>query len=238
LTIHRSPSRLNLVRHFGKQIDRNGSLFATQRVAAHFILQRYLYLDLPPWNTDYAMLDLRDSWRAGTGVLDWLEKLRRLQREIEANPLLHLVAAEDGLLLYSRFGSPLPPEKLVERETLPPVTDCQIDLGSGVRIIGFTQSPVPGATSNHTERVRVTTFSTIAAQTNVDLAVRCVVQTGVHPPTTENFVSEFQPLGQGIWPISQWTTNRYYADDFIVTLPTGLAKEIDSVSFVAAPLTQ
>ena len=85
--------------------------------------------------------------------------------------------------------------------------------------------------------MRVTAFSVIAAHTNVDLAVCCAVHVGSDPAKEETYVSEFQPLGQGIWPIARWETNKYYADDFIVTLPAGSADEISSVSFAAATLS-
>ena len=120
LTVYESPGRLDLVRRFGEQIDPRGTLLATQRAAAHFITQRYLYLDPPvPDRIDYVLLDFRDFWRGGAGAIDWLQKHRDLQHKVEANPHLHLVDADDGLLLYSRHGSPLDRQKLVERDHLP-----------------------------------------------------------------------------------------------------------------------
>ncbi|HUJ08833.1 MAG TPA: DUF2079 domain-containing protein [Verrucomicrobiae bacterium] len=239
LTIHRSPGRLQLVRRFGEHIDPHGTLFATQRVAAHFITQRYVYLDPPvPESADYSLIDLRDSWRGGTGELEWLDKYRQLQKEIEANPRLHLVAVDDGLLLYSRSGSPLNRQKLVERETMPPSsTKGQFDLGGGVSIAGFTATPLPRRALANMDRVRITTYSDIAAKTNLDLAVRCIVRIGTQPDQMNSFASEFQPLGQGVWPISQWKTNRYYADDFIVILPSGLVGSISDISFTAKSLS-
>jgi len=47
LSINLWPGRLGLVRRFGEQIDTHGSLFATQRVAAHFITQHHLFTDRP-----------------------------------------------------------------------------------------------------------------------------------------------------------------------------------------------
>lgn len=239
LTVHESPGRLDLVRRFGEQIDPRGALMATQRVAAHFITQRYLYLDPPvPDRVDYALLDLRDFWRGGAGAIDWLQTHRDLQHKVEANPHLHLVDANDGLLLYSRHGLPLDRQKLVERDDLPAAANRrQVDLGNGVRIAGFIVTPLPRAPGDKLDRVRVTTFSTIAANANVDLAVCCVIHEGSDPAKEETYVSEFQPLGQGIWPIARWETNKCYADDFIVTLPAEPAGEISSVSFVAATLS-
>ncbi len=90
------------------------------------------------------------------------------------------------------------------------------------------------------DRVRLTTYSFVAASTNVDLAVRCDIHAGEDPQHLESYGSEFQPLGQGVWPIARWETNKFYVDDFIVVVPSGLANEISSVSFetsVLAPET-
>jgi uncharacterized membrane protein len=231
LTIHRSPGRLDLVRRFRARIDPQASLFATQRIAAHFVTQRYLYLDPPiPEQIENALLDLRDSWRGAADNLNWLQRLRGIQREVEANPKLHLVAVEDGLLLYSRQGIPLDPHKLVEHDRLPDaVKRVNVKLGSGISLVGFTVSPLPRAES--LDRVRVTTFSTVAIPTNTDLAVRCSVHAG-----PDSYASEFQPLGQCVWPTRHWETNKFYADDFLIDLPSGVAVEISSVSFAVLVL--
>ena len=233
LTIHRSPGRLDLVRQYRAQIDPRGALFTTQRVGAHFTTQRYLYLDRPVSDKiDYALLDLRDSWRGAADNLGWLQGLRSSQREVEAKPQLHLIAAEDGLLLYSRQGVPLDRHKLVERDRLPDTAKrVNLQLDSGISLVGFTVSPLPRAAGVSLDRVRVTTFSTVTMPTNVDLAVRCDVRAGGDPGHPDNYASEFQPLGQGIWPIARWETNKLYTDDFIITMPSGVAGEISSVSF-------
>jgi uncharacterized membrane protein len=242
LTIQRSPGRLDLVRRFGAHIDPQTSLFATQRIAAHFVTQRYLYLDPPvPEQIDDALLDLRDSWRGASGKLDWLERLRAIQREVEANPELHLVAAEDGLLLYSRRGVPLAPYKLVERDRLPDTIEMvNMKLGNGVTVVGVTVSPLPHREHDSVDRVRLTTYSSVTAPTNVDLAVRCDIRVGGDPDHSDTYASEFQPLGQCIWPVARWETNKFYVDDFIVVVPSGSAGEISSVTFeasVLAPVT-
>ena len=239
LTINRSPGRLDSIRRFRAQLDPRGSLFATQRVGAHFITQRYLYLDLPvPDEIDYALLDLRDSWRGATDNLAWLKRLRDIQRQVEANPHLHLTAVDDGLLLYARRGAALDAQKLVERDAMPIATlPSPIDLGSGVHVVGITQAAMPGVADGKLDRVGVTAFFDIARQTNVDLAVRCDAYLGNDPTTGDSFASAFQPLGQGVWPITRWQTNRYYAETFIVMIPAGLEGQISAYSFSTISLS-
>ena len=236
-TIDLSPGRLGMVERLRPEINPRGSLFATQRVAAHFIKQRYLYLDLPvPDSIDYALLDLRDSWRGSTDDLLWLERLRHIQREVEVNPHLHLVSADDGLLLYSRQGSPLDPQKLVERDALPAKTfRDRLELGSGITVVGFTMDPMEPVASLRMDQVRVTGFFTVSAPTNVDIAVRCIATLN-DLGKVDSYASEFQPLGECVWPVSKWETNKYYAANFIVFLPAGLTRSISSVNFTAMPL--
>jgi uncharacterized membrane protein len=233
LPIHPLRGRIALVRRFGERIDRRGTLFATQRVAAHFVTQRYLYLDPPvPEQTDYALLDLRDSWRGSVATLEWLERTRRIQREVEANPHLHLVDASDGLLLYSRAGAALDPQTLVERDALPDsLARSDFDLG-GVRIVGFSITPLSEPSPDDFDRVKVTTFSTVIAPTNLDLAVMCILHFA-----DEGLTSEFQPLGQGVWPIVLWKTNKFYIDDFIVPVPHGQFANATSISFDVVTLS-
>ena len=233
LPAHPLRGRIALVHRFGQQIDPHGTLFATQRVAAHFVTQRYLYLDPPvPPQTDYALLDLRDSWRGSVATLEWLERTRRIQRDAEANPQLHLVDANDGLLLYARTGATLDAQGRVESDGLPPsLYQADVDLGA-VRIVGFSITPVSEPSPDDFDRVKVTTFSTVTAPTNLDLAVMCIVRFA-----DESFTSEFQPLGQGVWPIARWTTNKFYVDDFIVPAPRGEAANVTSISFDAVTLS-
>jgi hypothetical protein len=232
LAVRRSPGRLELVNRLRGQIDPRGSLFATQRIAAHFVTQRYLYLDPPvPRQIDYALLDMRDSWRGVTGNLQWLQRFRRIQREVESNTNLHLVTANDGLLLYTRHGESLEPQKLVERDDLPAVaTRSRSDLAGGVSMVGFTAEPASPTAGGETERLRVTAFFTVAVPTNVDLAVRCFA----HVTGSQNadaYGSEFQLLGQSVWPIVRWETNKYYADAFIIAVPAGVSREVSAISF-------
>jgi hypothetical protein len=238
-TIHLYPGRLGMVERFRPEIDPRGSLFATQRVAAHFVKQRYLYLDLPvPDSTDFALLDLRDSWRGSTDDLIWLGRLRHIQHEVEANPNLHLISADDGLLFYSRQETPLDARSLVERNELPAAAHRQrAELPGGINIAGFTGQPMEPAVNIQMDQVRVTGFFTVSAPTNVDVAVRCMVNVN-DLGNVDSFVSEFRPLGQCVWPVSKWETNKYYAESFIVSLPTGLAKSITSVSFDSMPLAR
>ncbi|MGD0060993.1 MAG: DUF2079 domain-containing protein [Verrucomicrobiia bacterium] len=238
-TIHLSPGRLGLVERVRSAINPNGSLFATQRVAAHFVKQRYLYLDLPvPDSIDDALLDLRDSWRGSTEDLLWLERLRHIQHEVEANPNLHLISADDGLLFYSRQGSPLDPQTFVERDALPPTANHQkLELGSGVSVVGFTLEPMEPVASLQMDQVRVTGFFTVSARTNGDIAVRCIANLN-DLGNVDSYASEYQPLGQCVWPVSKWETNKYYIESFRVLLPTGLARSISSVNFTAMPLDQ
>jgi len=238
LVVRRWPGRLALAHRLARQIDQHGTLFATQRVAAHFVTQRYLYLDPPvPAGTEYALLDLRDSWRGLTGNLDWLRLLRKIQHEVEAIPGLHLVGATDGLLFYSRYSPPLDARTLVERNDLPTTaTVTAFDYGS-LRILGFTMTALPPEERNPMDRLRVTTFSTVRTPTNFDIAVRCMVRIGSGSASADTYVSDFQPLGQGIWPIARWETNKVYTDDFVVPLPAGFVGETSSVGFQAVVLS-
>lgn len=236
IPIHVSPGRLALVQRVGQEIKESDSVFATQRIAAHFIKQRYLYTDPHvPASIDYAFLDLQDLWR--TVNLDWLRHLRDLQRQVEGIPGLHLVTAEDGLLLYSRRGPELDTRHLVERDALPKtVPSRHIELGYGVKTEGFTIAPIPSPNDRGSDIVRVTTYSTVVTHTNTDLAVRCAVQIDGGTQGPDSYVSPFKPLGQGIWPIARWETNKFYRDDFLIPLPKGLTTRITRVSFEAAPV--
>jgi uncharacterized membrane protein len=234
-----SPGRLHLVQRMGRQIDRSSSLFATQRVAAHFITQKYLYVDLPlPSSIDYVLLDLRDSWREIPDV-SWLRGLCALQRQVAARPDLHLVDAEDGLLLYARHGVPLDPRTLVERDALPSdATPTERNLTPGVKIVGFKVDPVPPPEGDmRLDLMRVTIFSAATAPTNADLAVRCTLQSHTIGTETDSFVSKLQPLGQGIWPIARWLPGKVYTESFLISLPAGMSREQFSVDITAIPLT-
>jgi len=237
LVVRRWPGRLALVHQLVGHIDQRGTLFATERVAAHFVTQRYLYLDPPvPAGTDYALLDLRDSWRRSTERLDWLSRLLHIQQEIEAIPGLRLAGVSDGLVFYSRYSPPLDPRTLVERDSLPTTaTPAAFDYGN-LRIVGFTITPWPRAGREPMDRLRVTAFSTVRTPTNFDVAVRCIVHIGAGLKAADAYVSEFQPLGQGVWPIARWETNKVYADDFLVPLPAGLIGETSSIGFQAVVL--
>jgi uncharacterized membrane protein len=239
LAITTWPGRIDLVRRFSTQIDPRGSLFATQRAAAHFVAQHHLYIEDPvPEEIDYALLDSRDSWSGAAINLNWLQRLRAFQREVEANPRLHLVAAEDGLLLYSRQGIPLDPYKIVERDGLPDsATMANKDLGGGIRLVGFTVSPLSHVAGENLDRVRVTAFSSIATPTNIDFAMRCFMNAGGDAEHPEMYASDFQPLGQCVWPTARWETNKLYADDFIIVLPLGMAGRVSRVAFKAVALS-
>ncbi|MGD0015992.1 MAG: DUF2079 domain-containing protein [Verrucomicrobiia bacterium] len=232
-----SPGRLQRVQRMARHIDPHGSLFATQRVAAHFITQKYLYLDPPlPSSIDYVLLDLRDIWRE-TRDVSWLRKLCALQRQVEARPDLHLVDAEDGLLLYAQHGNMLDPRTVVERDSLPPDAVRQdLHLGGGVGMVGYT-IVVSSDTQADTEFVRITTFSTVAAPTNTELAARCILEYNLDSVKTDAYISKLQPLGQGILPIARWEANKFYADVFLFTLPRGLSDKITRVRFACALLT-
>jgi hypothetical protein len=226
------PGRLELVRKFGRQIERSGTLVTTQRVGAHFITQRYLYVgSSPPSQTDYALIDLRDSWRGSLADAGWLERLRHLQHEVEANPNLHLLAAEDGLLFFGRSGAELDARQQVEMSSLPTdFTPARAELGHGVIVVAYQTEVLQ---SEDGEQLRVRTYSTVTEPTNVDLAVRCHVAT---KQPAEQYATDYQPLGQGIWPVSRWQTNRYYLDEFFVPVPRGVGREVSPVGFDTAVL--
>jgi uncharacterized membrane protein len=234
-----SPGRLLLVQQMGRHIDKSGSLFATQRVAAHFITQKYLYVDLPlPSSIDYVLLDLRDSWREIPDV-SWLRGLCALQRQVAARPDLHLVDAEDGLLLYARRGVPLDPSTLVERDALPSdAMRTELNPAPGVKIVGFKVDLMPPPEGDtRLDLVRVTIFSAVTTLTNTDLAVRCTLQSHTIGAETDSFVSKPQPLGQGIWPIARWLPGKVYTDNFFISVPAGMRKNQFFIDIAAIPLT-
>jgi uncharacterized membrane protein len=224
LTSHPQPSaRLQTVLRVGRDIDPRGSLFATQRAAAHFVTQRHLYLDLPvPADTDYVLLDMRNSWKL-SGI-SWFRDIRDMQRQAEAMPNMHLTTAEDGVVLYSREGKSLDAQGLVERDTLPAEAVLQsVSLGRGVHIVGYVTSVAPPERTGEPDQMRVRTFSSVEAPVATDLAVRCVLKTDTDNVYARAFASEFQLLGQGIWPIPRWVPGKFYEDDFLVAMPAGRA---------------
>ena len=111
------------------------------------------------------------------------------------------------------------------------------DLGNGVNVVGFTLEPLDPVPSFPMDRVRVTGFFTVSAPTNTDLAVRCIASVN-DLGNVDNYASEFQPLGQCVWPVSKWETNKFYAENFVIFLPAGLARSISSVSFTSMPLAR
>jgi len=204
---------------------------------AHFITQKYLYTNLPiPLSIDYVLLDLRDSWQEQADVR-WLYELRNVQRQVEARPNLHLVDVEDGLLLYARQGTPLDARAVVEYGVLPAGTARQnLSLGYGIRVAAISILPKPGAGRTPTCPIRLTTFSTVDARTNVDISARCILQFGGKGTEIEHYASKFQPLGQGIWPIERWETGRFYADDFLISVPAELSNQSFTITFNTAAL--
>lgn len=232
-----SPRRLELVQRVAHDIDPRGSLFATQRAAAHFITQRYLYVSPPvPPQIDYVLLDMRDSWRPAAD-LKWLDGLRDIQRQAESLPHLHLVKAEDGVILYSRHGESIDARGLVERETMPPeAVRGSVDLGRGITIVGWTAKPLPSDQPGRHDRICITTYSSVEAPVDTDLAIRCILQFRGGSTHGENYGSDFQPLGQCIWPVGRWVPGRFYADDFVIDFPVELAASGFSIAFERLPL--
>ncbi len=234
----RTPGRLSLVRRMAAPITPDKSLFATARVAAHFTAQKYLYVDLPvSQGIDYAILDLHDSWREN-GSLSWLRDILAAQRQIVALPNMRLVDAEDGLLFYSRTGIKLDGRALVERDVLPPRTIHQeVRLIEGVRLLGLTVDTTPDQTAGETDTIRVTTYCTVDVPTNIDVAVRCVVQYSPGTLDSEAYASKTQPLGEGIWPVARWEPGKFYSDTFLISVPKGAATSQPAISFAATPIT-
>jgi hypothetical protein len=112
-----------------------------------------------------------------------------------------------------------------------------VELGYGVRIEGVTFGREPSPYEPGSDWLHVTIYSSAAASTNIDLAVRCTVQVRGAANESDNYVSPYKPIGQGIWPISRWETNKFYRDDFLVPLPKGVSGDIAGVGFEAAPLS-
>jgi hypothetical protein len=79
-------------------------------------------------------------------------------------------------------------------------------------------------------------FSSVAVPVDVDLAVRCRVQLDAQNVYIQRFRSQFQPLGQSVWPVNRWLPGKFYADDFIIYVPAGVAATSFSISFDCQPL--
>ena len=231
------PDRPEILQRIAQRIDRQASLFATQRAAAHFITQKYLYVTPPlPSPIDCVLLDMRDSWRTTT-TLTWLKNLRDIQRQAESQPQLHLVDAEDGIVLYSRHGESIDARRLVERDALPPeVVRQSTELGKGVTFEGYTAAAVTSAGANPHDQIHITIFCSVAVPVDVNLAVRCRVQLAARNAYTRQFGSQFQPLGQSVWPVKHSVPGKFYADDFIIDVPAGVAAAGFSISFECQPL--
>jgi uncharacterized membrane protein len=229
--------RPQIVQRMAQRIDRQGSLFATQRAAAHFITQKYLYVNPPlPQRIDYVLLDMRDTWRTTTS-LNRLTNLRAIQRQAESLPQLHLVDVQDGVVLYSRSGEPVDARVLVERDALPPEAVHQsAELGKGVTFEGYTTAVLTSDGASPHDQIRITMFSSVAVPVDVDLAVRCRVQSQARNLYAQPFGSQFQPLGQCVWPVKRWVPGKFYVDDFVIDVPAGLAATGFSISFECQPL--
>ncbi len=229
------PGRLGVVRQVARDVDLNGSLFATQRVAAHFVRQKYLYVEPPlPPSIDYVLLDLRDSWRV-VGGMDWLERIRVLQRQAENNPDLHLVRAEDGIVLYARRGPPLDAQALVERDSLPSNAIRQrTSLGDSVRIEGFTIGIAPSGKKDGMDVATIRTFATVDTPTHTDRAAKCLIRFGAADADAESFGSDIQPLGQSVWPTVRWSPGKFHEDSFIIPFPEDVRTDKVSVTFEGA----
>jgi hypothetical protein len=145
---------------------------------------------------------------------------------------LHLVDAQDGVLLYSRHGEPIDPRRLVERDALPPeIIRQSADLGKGVTFEGYTVSALPSNSADPQDHLLVTVFSSVATPVDADLAVRCRVQVHPAPTYARLFGTQFQPLGQGVWPVNRWIPGKFYADEFRIDLPAGSAAAGLALSF-------
>ena len=81
------------------------------------------------------------------------------------------------------------------------------------------------------KRVTVTTYSAVDSPTDVDPAVQCFLH--VHDGSTsgETYVSDIQPLGQGIWPIDRWMPGKFYTDNFRMLVPEETSLEHISIAF-------
>jgi len=226
-----SSDRRQLVERMGRDIPLESSLFATQRAAAHFIRQKQLYVDPPvPTGIDYVLLDTRDAWNVNG--ISWFRKLRNIQREVESIPALHLIKAEDGVLLYSREGQRIDARNLVEKESLPPETVMRsIDLGRGVTIVGYTTEAAPPSSPGQPGHVHVTIFCSVEVPVQTDLAARCVLHFNAENAYMKAFGSDFRLLGQSIWPVQRWVPGKFYSDDFVIDVPAGLAGSDYSIKF-------
>ena len=233
-----SSDRLELVQRIGRDIDPHGSLFATQRAAPHFITQKYLYVDPPlPPGIDYVLLDMRHPWKLAG--ISWFRKLRDIQQQAESDSDLHLTEAKDGVILYSREGKSIDARSLVERDNLPPGVVLQyVDLGGGVFVVGYVAEVVPSAQPGQPDRISVTTFSSVQAPVERDLAVRCVLRVKIGGTYVRDVGSDFQLLGQCIWPIPRWVPGKFYVDNFMVDFPPALVGRDYFVKFDVLPLAR
>ena len=84
------------------------------------------------------------------------------------------------------------------------------------------------------KRVTVTTYTTVSSPTNVDLAMQCFLHVSDASVEGEIYVSDIQPLGQGIWPIDRWTPGKFYTDEFRMFVPEETSLEHISLIFKSA----
>jgi len=231
VTTQLAPGRLAVVQRIGARIDPEKTLVATERVAAHFVTQRYLYIEptLPP-RADYVLMDFRDGWRTAVGA-DRLRELGTFQRRVESQAGLNLLAVDDGLVLYGRDGTPLNVSSVVEHDSLPTnAVNEVLALGHGVSIAGYAITALPPANKEPGQRFRITTFGTVVQRTDVDLAVRVVLTFG-SGPSQAVLVSPLQPLGQCVWPTHRWEPGKFYADEFTIDVPADTSGQSYTVGF-------
>jgi hypothetical protein len=109
-------------------------------------------------------------------------------------------------------------------------------LGKGVTFEGYTAAALTSAGASPHDQIHITIFCSVAVPVDVDLAVRCRVRSEARNRDIRQFSSQFQPLGQSVWPVKRWVPGKFYADDFIIDVPAGSAPAGFSISFECQPL--
>jgi hypothetical protein len=224
LSVPTAPGRLALLREFGERIKPSGRLVASNRAAAHFLTQTYLHLFPYTANAplDYALLDLRERWSSLASLTEFLQ-LRQYQESLESQAELKLVAAQDGLLLYARDGTPLDRQATTLFHGQPAWRPLGQPLGDGVFCLGYDRPELVPVPRYDTAYIRVRAYFAVSAPTTSQVVARSLVTLDPGSPQAAQFVSLHRRLGQDIWPTNRWQPGEIYYEDFMHQVPQGIA---------------
>jgi len=107
-----------------------------------------------------------------------------------------------------------------------------IPLGYGITMSGYVIEALPTERDQRDARMHIRVFSSLQSAGHADVALRCVMSFG-DGFDEEQYVSELQPLGQGVFPTYHWQPGKFYMDDFMISLPSSLSRRPYRISFTA-----